>query len=121
MWFALSKLWQAITFPSKNAARKIVYGVERDIKICKNAEEEDIRYMHFQVIKNWKYKGEINVTEPLCISRNEGFRVYEISSAFKDVLYLAGEPLHRIWMSNGLRSIRWNWVGKWNFPWKNIL
>ena len=33
-----------------------------------------------------KYKGEIKVTEPICIPRNEGFRLYEISSALMDVL-----------------------------------
>lgn len=53
MRFAFSKLWQAITFPNKNTARKIVYGVERDIKMCKKCtEEKGIRYTYFPVIKN---------------------------------------------------------------------
>lgn len=97
MQFAFSKLWQAITFSNKNTARKIVYGVERDIKMCKNAQRRKVLDIHIsKLLKIEKYKGEINVTEPLCISRNEGFRVYEISSALKNVLQPAGEPLHRI-------------------------
>lgn len=36
--FAFSKLEQAITFSYNNTARKIVYGVERDIKMGKNAQ-----------------------------------------------------------------------------------
>lgn len=86
MRFAFSKLWQAITFPNKNTARKIVYGVERDIKMCKNAQRRKALDIHIsQLLKIEKYKGEINVTEPLCISRNEGFRVYEMSAALEDV------------------------------------
>lgn len=46
--FAFSKLWQAITFSYNNTARKIVYGVERDIKMGKNAQgEEGIRCTYF--------------------------------------------------------------------------
>lgn len=54
--------------------------------MCKNAQRRKALDIHIsQLLKIEKYKGEINVTEPLCISRNEGFRVYEMSAALEDV------------------------------------
>lgn len=58
------------------------------IKMGKNAQGRKVLDIHiFKLLKiEKKCKGEINVTESICISRNEGFRLYEIPSALKDIL-----------------------------------
>lgn len=53
----------------------------------KNAQGKKALDIHiFKLSKIEQYKSEIKVTAPICTSRNEGFRLYEISSALKDVL-----------------------------------
>lgn len=53
MTYAFSKLWQAVSSPNTNIAKKIVYGFERILKYTKmHRGKKSIRNTYFQVIKN---------------------------------------------------------------------
>lgn len=87
MAFAFSKLWQAVTLLNNNIARKMAYGIERNIKIGKNAQGKEALEIHtsklLKIEKNIKVR--LMLQNLSASPEMKGLGLYEISSALTDV------------------------------------